>query len=199
MGATADCELIGAGFLGQPVNTLTTLVLMVAGLVLVPRPRSRWVGIALIATGIGSFAFHGPMAPGGAWIHDVTLAWLILVVAAHSRAWERWSYFPGLALLGVVFAVRPDVSDVMTVAVFVGAAVLLISEDRSRVTLLPLALLVVASIVGRLGSTGGPLCEPESMLQPHGLWHVGAAVAVAWWAIGRERREARIERPRAVI
>lgn len=191
MGATADCELIGSGLLGQPVNTLTTLALVAAGLVLVPRPRSRWVGIALIATGLGSFAFHGPMAPGGIWIHDVTLAWLILVIAAHSRSWERWSYLHGLAVLGVAFAIRPEVSDWMTGALFVVAAGLLVAEDRSRATLLPLALLVLAAIAGRLGSTDGPLCDPESMLQPHGLWHIGAAVAVAWWAIGSERRSLR--------
>lgn len=199
MGATADCELVGAGLLGQPVNTLTTLALIAAGFVLVPRPRSRWVGIALIATGIGSFAFHGPMAPGGTWIHDVTLAWLILIVAAHSRSWERWSHLPGLAMLGVVFAIRPQVSTPMTGALFVVAAGLLIADDRSRATLLPLGFLALASIVGRLGSTGGPLCDPESILQPHGLWHIGSAVAVAWWAIGSERRALRIQRPHAVL
>ena len=188
MGATADCELIGPDFFGQPVNTLTTLALVVAGIALLPRPRSRWVGVALIATGIGSFLFHGPMAPGGIWVHDVTLAWLVLVVAAVSRGWERWAHLPGLVALGVLFAVRPETSEWTTGALFVVALGLLLAEDRTRATLLPLGLLVFAAIVGRLGSTGWPLCDPESIVQTHGLWHVGAAFAVAWWALAREAR-----------
>ncbi|HLF43892.1 MAG TPA: hypothetical protein VJA46_10265, partial [Acidimicrobiia bacterium] len=81
MGAAADCESIGVGLLRQPVNSLTTLAFAVAGIVVMTRrPERLWVGIALIATGIGSFLFHGPMPGGSEWAHDVTLAWLLLVV-----------------------------------------------------------------------------------------------------------------------
>jgi hypothetical protein len=40
------------------------------------------------------------------------------------------------------------------------------------------------AIFGRLGDTGGPLCDADSLFQPHGVWHIGAAVAVGWWAMG---------------
>ncbi|MGD2101206.1 MAG: hypothetical protein PVG83_03150 [Acidimicrobiia bacterium] len=46
----------------------------------------------------------------------------------------------------------------------------------------PLALLAVVAVIGRLGATGGPLCDPDSVLQPHGIWHLGAATAILWWA-----------------
>jgi hypothetical protein len=49
------------------------------------------------------------------------------------------------------------------------------------------------AVIGRLGSTNWPLCDPASPWQTHGLWHLGAAVAVTWWAIGsREEAEPRI-------
>jgi hypothetical protein len=54
----------------------------------------------------------------------------------------------------------------------------------------PLALLAVVAVIGRLGATGGPLCDPDSLWQPHGLWHVGAAVVVVWWALRRRERTA---------
>jgi hypothetical protein len=47
----------------------------------------------------------------------------------------------------------------------------------------PALLLGTVAIMGRLGATGNPLCNPESIWQPHGLWHIGAATAVTWWAV----------------
>ncbi len=34
-----------------------------------------------------------------------------------------------------------------------------------------------------LGRTGGPLCDPDSLLQGHALWHVLTAVALGAWAV----------------
>jgi hypothetical protein len=36
-----------------------------------------------------------------------------------------------------------------------------------------------------LGRTGGPLCRPDSLLQPHALWHLLTAVAMAAWGADR--------------
>ncbi|MCB0953190.1 MAG: hypothetical protein KDB13_10825, partial [Microthrixaceae bacterium] len=33
-----------------------------------------------------------------------------------------------------------------------------------------------------LGRSGGPACDPESLLQPHGLWHLGTAALATLWA-----------------
>lgn len=186
MGASVDCEAIGSGLLGQPVNSLSSLALVVAGLVVLS--RDRWVATGLAATGIGSFLFHGPLAPGGEWIHDVTLAWLILVVGLKSRGLERRFGAVGLAAIAPVFYVLPGVADPLTAGLVVVTLLLLVSGSRRFDTLGPMALLAVSAVVGRLGSTGGPWCDPESVLQTHALWHVGAAVAVGWWAIGRDGR-----------
>jgi hypothetical protein len=184
MGAAADCEAITAGFLGQPVNALTTVGFVIAGvLVMVRRPERIWVGIALIATGIGSFLFHGPMPPGNEWAHDVSLTWLIVVVAGSGTRMERHSRLPALAVIGVLFALAPAVADPIAVALTI-VAVVSVLRGRNYAALPPLLLLGVVAMFGRLGATGGPLCDPGSTFQPHAVWHLGAALAVAWWAIG---------------
>jgi len=188
MGATADCELIGTGFLGQPVNTLTTLAFVVAGGFLLTRPRLRWVGVGLIATGIGSFVFHGPMPTGAEWAHDLSLSWLIVLVAGLGRSWESWTRLPSLIVLGILFAVLPAIADPVAVVITIAALILILKDNQSLSTIAPLGLLGVAAIFGRLGATGGPFCDPVSLFQPHGVWHLTAAVAVAWWALRAEPR-----------
>jgi hypothetical protein len=184
MGAAADCELIGPGFFGQPMNSLSTLALVAAGaLVLSRQPRLRMIGVALIATGVGSFLFHGPMPRGNEWAHDVTLAWLLVSVGGVGTRWERLAGIPALVALGVVFAVAPAAADPIAVVLAVVTTVSLLRRDRSARTVGPLTLLGVVAVLGRLGATGGPLCDAGSLLQTHALWHVGAAVAVSWWAL----------------
>lgn len=184
MGALQDCEAVVHALLGQPVNSLTTLAFVAGGTLILVRSDLRWVGIATIATGVGSFLFHGPMPPYSQWVHDLTLAWLLLVVAAHGRSWERWAHIPGLVVVAVLVVI-PGAADPLGVALAALAIVLLMLSDRTMSTLGPLALLITVAIIGRLGSTEGPLCDPDSLWQPHGLWHVGAAVAVTWWALAR--------------
>lgn len=43
------------------------------------------------------------------------------------------------------------------------------------------ALAAVAVAAYGAGRTGSPLCDPESVLQPHGLWHLSGAAALALW------------------
>ncbi|HEU4895253.1 MAG TPA: hypothetical protein VFT85_05410 [Acidimicrobiia bacterium] len=182
MGALKDCEAVVHAFFGQPVNSVTALAFVLGGAVIVLRTEHTWVGIASIATGVGSFLFHGPMPPYSEWAHDLTLAWLLLVVASDGRSWERWARLPGLVVLAALVAI-PGAGDVVGVVLAGLAIVSLLTRDRSLRTLGPLTLLVVVAVVGRLGATGGVLCDPDSWWQPHGLWHVGAAAAVTWWAL----------------
>jgi len=190
MGAAVDCELIREGLLGQPVNALTTIAFIIAGLMVIRRPSLRWVGIALVATGLGSFLFHGPMPSGAEWAHDTTLAWLILVVAGLGRRGESWTRLPGLLALGAVFALVPALADPTAAVLAAGAVILVLGTDRSAATVGPLALIGVTALIGRLGTTGGVLCDPMSQWQPHGLWHLAVAVAILWWARGEEARAA---------
>ena len=192
MGAAVDCEAIGIGLFRQPINSVTTLAFVVAGLWIAGvRPDRRWVGAALTATGLGSFLFHGPMPAGAEWAHDVTLAWLLVVVAGAGTRWERTTQVPGLVALAVLFALFPAAGDPTAVAIVVVAVVVRIRIDRTPHTWGALTLLAATAIVGRLGATGGPLCNPESLIQPHGLWHLGAAASVTWWALATGPKQAR--------
>jgi len=194
VGAAADCETIGPGFLGQPVNALATLAFVAAGVIVLRRPRLRWVGVALIGTGIGSFLFHGPMPPGSEWAHDVTLAWLIAVVAGLGTRWERLSQLPALIALGILFALFPLVADPAAIGLTVLAVASLLIQNRSLTSIGPLVLLGAMAIFGRLGATGGPLCDPGSPFQTHAVWHLGAAAAVTWWALARPRDQSAVRR-----
>jgi hypothetical protein len=159
------------------VNALTALAFVLAGVWMLSRRDVRWIGIALVATGVGSFLFHGPMPAGNEWAHDTSLAWLLVVVAGWGHRWERLSHLPSLVVLGLGFAVLPAAADPLALALTIAAV---ISLALRRVGLLPLSLAAVAGIYGRLGSTGGPLCNPDSWWQPHGVWHLAAAASVVW-------------------
>ena len=187
MGALRDCEAVVDAFLGQPVNTLTALAFVAGGTVVALRSTLTWVGIAAIGTGLGSFLFHGPMPPLAEWAHDATLAWLLLVVAGYGRPWERWTRLPGLAALALLAAI-PGWGDPLGVLLGAAAVANVLLVDRGWSTLGPVILLVVAGVIGRLGATGGPLCDPASPWQPHGLWHVAAAAALSWWALTTSTR-----------
>lgn len=190
MGASATCELIREGFLGQPVNAVTALAISLGGLLVAARGKVRHVGLAMVVTGIGSFLSHGPMPPWADRAHQVTLAALILVIAGVGTRWERWAWPAGIVGFGVTFVASPVLEKPVVVAVTVAAIVSVLIKDRSIHTLAPLGLLAVAAAIGRLGDTGGPLCDPTSFWQPHALWHIGAAAAVTWWALAYARTPA---------
>ena len=184
MGAEVDCERIGAGWLAQPVNSLTSLIFVAAGVIIAGRrPERAWVGVAVAATGIGSFLFHGPVPTGSQLAHDVSLAWLLATVPVVGTRWDRWMVLPGLALIGVFLAVVPSLADPLFITLTATVLIVLVRRDRSSATIRPLTLLVISAAVGRLGATGWPLCDPDSVFQPHGIWHLGAAAAVTWWAL----------------
>jgi len=186
-GAIADCERILAGWLGQPVNSLTSFAFVVAG-VHVWRRSHRLVGLASVATGVGSFLFHGPMPPGAEWAHDVSLAWLLVTVATAGTRWERLGGAPSLAVVGLGLAVVPAAGDPLGALAAAGAIGSVLWRDRSRSTVTALGILCIAAAIGRLSATGGPLCVPDSIVQGHGLWHLGAALSIALWATASSRR-----------
>jgi hypothetical protein len=53
---------------------------------------------------------------------------------------------------------------------------------RRRVYRGSLGALGLGLIAQWAGRTGGPLCDPNHALQPHGMWHVLAAVAAEAYA-----------------
>jgi peptidoglycan/LPS O-acetylase OafA/YrhL len=150
----SDCEALSSGLLAQPVATLSSLAFAAA---------AAWLAARL------------PARPAA-----VAYAGLVGLVGAGSVLYHgpQW---PGAELLH-------DVAIALVAAY--GAAVPLSRRTRRRPALregggraaraagAAASAGLIAYLVGR---TGGPLCHPGSLLQPHAAWHVFAAVALAAW------------------
>lgn len=224
---TSDCEHIGQGLLGQPVNTLSSLAYVVVGILLlwralVARSSPRLVLTVYAATvgavGLGSVAFHGPMPSWGRFAHDVSIASVLAFVIGYDVALARAdSVRAGLAgfgaLLGVsaiVLAVSPDASNALDSVLVAAAVIAEVAVARSpkrlaatrslvrepAVWILGAAALAVGAALSALGRTAAPLCEPDSLVQLHAVWH--GLTAVVLWMYGAAVLEPR-EHARRII
>jgi hypothetical protein len=207
-----DCEAIRSGWLGQPVNALTSLVFLVAGAWIAARARKApleraelWTFAAAVASNaLGSFLFHGPRPLGSRWIHDLSAFSIPLFVAVHDvglvRGWAvtprlRW-FVVGLAGVGAVLAIPGTLVPLGFLAA-AGAGVGELLAFRAGYRPRPgrasgaqlaawsvgLVTLALAGLSFLLGRSESPLCEPESLFQLHGGWHLLVAVASMAWAL----------------
>jgi Ceramidase len=203
--AGSDCESIRDGFIAQPANTISSLAYVVAGLWILWRVAPaevvrRDVGVAyalaIVVVGIGSVAFHGPGSAAGQFVHDSSIAALLLVVIAADMLSLRRSWLPaaaGAVVAAIVLLLVPDASNAVTGLLIVAAVALEIAVHRHRgVPASPreriaygiaIAALAIAGVAQLLGRTDAPLCDPGSNWQAHALWHTLTAVALAAWSV----------------
>jgi Ceramidase len=210
---TSDCEHIGQGLLGQPVNTLSSLAYVAVGALLLRRAlairsteRAVLTGYAatVIAVGLGSAAFHGLMPSWGRFAHDFSIASVLTFVIGYDVALARdagvRAAFAGfgvlLAVSAVVLAVWPDTSNALHSVLVVGAVIAEVAVARSpkrlaaarglvrepAVWIVGAAVLAIGAGLNALGRTDAPLCDPDSVAQLHGVWHVLTAVVL--WIYG---------------
>lgn len=153
-----DCERIGAGWLAQPANAVSSLAYVaVAGWLLCDarRPGNDRIVLvgsasALAAVGAGSLAYHGPQPGWAPLVHDGSILGLGAVLF-------------GVAARGLVLRRS-------------------LGEPRRWWAVGALAAAGLAAYAA--GRTGSRLCRPDSVLQFHGIWHglsalaLGAAVRV---------------------
>ncbi len=155
----ADCEQIGSGWLAQPVNAVSSLAFIPAGGWVMARAQGLrgWrraealaVGAALVANGIGSFAYHGPQPEWAEVAHDAPIVAVVALLAANEvgRRADRVTVSAGERR----------------------------GRRAGRVALVGGAAALVAYGLGR---TGSPLCDPTSVFQWHAVWHLLAAVSLA--------------------
>jgi hypothetical protein len=204
---TSDCEHIGQGFLGQPVNALSSLAYVAVGALLLRRAlaaRSTALVVyatTVVAVGIGSIAFHGPMPSWGRFAHDFFIAGVLAFVIGYDVALVRGTgVHTALAGFGlmlgaccIVLAIWPDASNALDSVLVVGAVIAEVAVARSpqrlasarglirapAVWILGGAVLAIGAALNALGRTDAPLCDPDSLVQLHGVWHVLTA-AVLW-------------------
>jgi hypothetical protein len=197
----SDCERIREGFIAQPVNTFSNIGYVISGAELVARgldgqvkrPRlTTAFGLALTALGVSSAAYHGPGTTWGKWSHDTSIAGALTFIGvaevSEARAWSRpMTVIAGCAgLLGAaaLLAVRPDATnplDAGLVALSAGVAVVQPKSSRPNIRRVAPAM-IVAEAANALGRTNGPLCQPDSLLQGHAVWHMLTAAALRGWA-----------------
>ena len=146
------------------------------------RRRDAATGALVASIGVGSIAFHSPMPPWGEFVHDVsivvTLVWVLLVERKRTQLWPL-----GFALAAGA-SITPTVADPVQAVLAIGvlAAVSTPKEHRVR-RMQSVAILALGGVVGTLSRTGGPLCNPDSLWQGHGFWHLAAAASLAIWGL----------------
>jgi predicted membrane channel-forming protein YqfA (hemolysin III family) len=210
--AVTDCEAIHDGLLRQPVNAITSLSLLVAGIWILAHaanqtPGDRWeqaaFGVAMVAVGVGSFLLHGPAPAWAGWSHDLSNLTAVLLVAVLNLGLMMRSSVParlvvtavGVGVLGIWLAANPTWTTPIAFVLAPAAVGAELATIRSRLrprptsdprrTIAWLVAIVSISLAGAaflLGREGSPLCNPESVVQFHGVWHVLVAVAAAAFA-----------------
>jgi hypothetical protein len=185
--AAADCERILESWWGQPVNTVTSAAFVVAAALVWWRRSDLPTALLLVAIGAGSIAFHGPMPAWGEFLHDasivLTMAWILLVETRTARFWP-FAFAVGLAL-----SATPVIADPAQALPAVAAiGVILVAGRKGPRRLTAVGILAGGALIGTLSRTGGPLCDPDSIWQGHGFWHIAAAAALTMWGLARGLR-----------
>jgi hypothetical protein len=77
----SDCEALRDGWLGQPINSLSSLAYVVAGAAVARSGGPAGPAAALAAVGLGSLLYHGPMPPIAELAHDASVIALLVALA----------------------------------------------------------------------------------------------------------------------
>lgn len=214
----SDCELLRDGLLAQPANAISSLAFVVVGIAIAvlaarghgDRKPSVVLAGCLVITGLGSVAYHGPQPAGAELMHDLSIVFVLALIALHDislllpgfrRVLLALTAFAivltGAAVLAPVLAALA--ADVL-VPIVIAAEVLVYQrglrpqsrrEQRRKLAAVSVALCIAGGLF-LLGRTGSPACDPMSLLQPHAGWHVAAAgVFALWWWLALAAKPAR--------
>ena len=191
--ATSDCERCRPGLVSQPANAVSSLAYVVAGAAMLRGSRGGPTETALawatVAAGVGSVAYHGPGGSAGRYAHDAGLIAMLGFIALSDA--ERLAGRPvpaGRAVVPVIAAVgaAPRLSPVtqalagLATVATEAARLRRVGGGATRERRIAGPALAAGLVAQALGRTGGPWCRPDSLLQPHALWHVLTAGAL--WA-----------------
>ena len=191
-----SCEAPRPGLVAQPINAIASLAFVIVGVVMLGlgpagsrlramgRTAATLAGWTVIVTGLGSFAFHASLTEWGGWSDLFGTAAVPLFVISYRWAPRRvlTLYLPAAVIFAGALAVVGTSGGKYVLIVLIPVAVVLevrCSRPENRAGLLwALSLLAAGAVGWFLGTSGSALCEPESVWQWHGLWHLLAAAAL---------------------
>ena len=175
------CEAARDALVRQPANTFSNLGFVIAGLAAAWHVSRRGSGtmsaslgtayaVLVVLLGPGSAAMHASQSAIGGHLDVYSMYLLASFVMAYPAA--RLLALPAAGFAGLF-------------ALLTGLAMEAVLRTRGanrldlRWGISSAATLLVAFTIWNTGKDGGPLCEPQSLLQPHAAWHLLDAVA-AW-------------------
>ncbi len=197
-----------ARLIREPENTWSNLAFILGGawlLTQASRRRARGVGVALIATGVGSFLYHASASRTLRHLDVGAMYWLFIGTAAFAIAsirprLARWLEAPGTGFAaaaavaaGLVTAgrnlrlagVKPLALTTLTaltaavLAAALGLTALRRRTVRARLGAGGALALFALAVICQVGDRpGGWLVNPEGVIQAHALWHVLSAAAL---------------------
>jgi hypothetical protein len=197
-GVAEACELYRDGFWGQRASSVSSLAFIAAAVAIAAQSKRRTAAPAQVnvyallvaAVGVGSVIQHGPDPQWQAFAHDLAMAALLAFVAADAAGdlFERrlavwWWVVPTVVMAPIVALgwLASVIAQVVLAAAAIGLSLLRARVRpalRSRL-LTGLAILGVGGLIGSLAERTS-LCQPETLVQGHAVWHVLAAFAL-WW------------------
>ena len=140
--------------------------------------------------------YHGPALGPEPLLHDAGLA--VALVAAMSvdlaqlgvsRPIRSWALIGVTAIAVAVIAVVPAISPALAGIAAVGLVIVEFVVYRrgirriSKPLMFGVGALLVGAAIFTVSRTGGPLCDPESLLQGHAVWHALTATALGLWLV----------------
>lgn len=164
----SDCEQLRDATLAQPINTITSGAYLAAASVIVV------IGRRAESSGRRSAVL-------GACVAGIGVGSVLF----------HGPQPPGSRL-------AHDLPIVLT-AIFIAIHEIEIRRDRDRSRRARAGLLVLAAGAVSLwlfGRTDSPLCDPDSILQLHGSWHIATAILLVLWWNGAPKEAGQSGRPR---
>jgi hypothetical protein len=145
--------------------------------------------------GPGSMFFHASMRGWAGWFDVMSMNFFLAFVPAYNAvrrfAWPNWAgiliYFSAVVAEGVLNLIDPDHSliffAVLGVIAIASQVIVAFSPIQTATSgkvwfWVGVGVFVLAFVIWFLSWTNGPLCDPKSLLQGHGVWHLLSAAAV---------------------
>jgi len=164
--------------------------------------------------GLGSMWFHGSIKQWGGVTDQLSMfiyaAFLIFFTVRRlwNAEWAFWVFYPLTVILNTIIAALSSYDNISLVLILILVAAYLVFEvwmwkrkdwqwaqgkTLTRVLcVFAVVAILAATLFWKLSQTGGPMCDPKSGFQPHGLlWHPLAGVmAVLLYFYWREDEDA---------